>query len=77
MMKALTAMLMVSCLVVLTACLTSAESAVTQGGNSATTQPATATPAAAAPTSAPTTQPAATAPVARAISGTVIVGGDS
>jgi len=62
MMKALTAMLMVSCLVVLTACLTSAESAVTQGGNSATTQPATATQPAAVAPAAPTTQPAATAP---------------
>jgi len=56
MKKALTAMLMVSCLVVLTACEKPAESAVTEGGKSATTQPA------AAPTSGPATRQAATAP---------------
>ena len=63
MMKALTAMLMVSCLVVLTACEKSSESAVTEGGNSATSQPASpATQPAAAPASAAASQPVATAP---------------
>jgi len=55
MKKALTAMLMVSCLVVLTACEKPAESAVTEGGKSAATQPA-------APTSGSATRQAATAP---------------
>jgi hypothetical protein len=41
MRKALTAMLMVSCLVVLTACEKPGESSAPKGGNSATTQPAT------------------------------------